>query len=156
MLELANLRPGELLVDLGCGDGAILRVGAKRFDALALGYEVNPALVAKTLKLAREEGVGHLVRVIPQDLFKADIRMADVVALYLTPAANRRLAPLLLEQLRPTARVVTHNYPIPGWKPLMVERVGNHYLYLYQPGLSAPFPATRKTVRTTLPKLHRL
>jgi SAM-dependent methyltransferase len=136
MLELANLNPGETLYDLGCGDGRILFVAAQKFKAQAVGVELSPDLVKTTNRKARELGLQDQVTVIEGNLLETDISPADVVTLYLLRLSNERLKPKLAKQLKPGARVVSHDYEIMGWKPNRIEKVmvhrRPHTLYLYK------------------------
>ncbi len=136
MLEAAELKPGEMLFDLGCGDGRILFLAAQRFRAKAVGVELSPKLVAQVREKARQLGLQDQVKVAEGNLLEVDLRPADVVTLYLLRLSNERLKPNLRKQLRPGARVVSHDYEIMGWKPLRVEKVmvheRAHAIYVYR------------------------
>ncbi len=123
MLRLAGARPGELVVDLGCGDGSILIVAASEFGCRCVGYEIDPRLA----ELARERvaalGLSDRVAVVCGDLFEADLGGADVVALYLTPRVLSALRAKLEAELRRGARVVVHDYLIEGWEPRAVREL---------------------------------
>jgi SAM-dependent methyltransferase len=114
MLEAARLRAGEVIYDLGCGDGRVLIMAARR-GARGLGIEVDPILVLVARLRARVSRVHRYVRIVRGDLHDADVSQADVVFQYLNSDANARLAPRLARQLRPTARVVSLIHPMPGW-----------------------------------------
>jgi SAM-dependent methyltransferase len=117
MLRLAEPRPGELLVDLGSGDGRIVIEAAKRYGARGLGVDIDPALVARATENARRAGVDALTRFQVQDFFETDLRGASVVTMYLLPEVNLKLMPRLLQDLKPGARVVSHDYEMGGWRP---------------------------------------
>jgi SAM-dependent methyltransferase len=117
MLRLAEPRPGELLVDLGSGDGRIVIEAAKRYGARGLGVDIDPTLVARATENARRAGVDTLARFRVQDLFETDLRGASVVTMYLLPEVNLKLMPRLLQDLKPGARVVSHDYEMGGWRP---------------------------------------
>lgn len=130
MLELAALKPGELLVDLGSGDGRI-PLAAGRAGARARGVEIDPALAARAAAQARQEGLDGSVRFVREDLFGSVIRDADVVALYLLPAINRRLEAKLLTELRPGTRIVSHAFLIGDWTPDEHRVVDGRNIYLW-------------------------
>ena len=136
MLEAAELKPGETLYDLGCGDGRILFVAAQKFGARAVGVELSSGLVKQTDDKARALGLQNEVRVIQGDLLKVDVRPADVVTLYLQRLSNEKLKPILRKQLKSGSRVVSHDYEIMGWKPALVDKVmvyqRVHTIYVYR------------------------
>ena len=117
MLRLAEPRPGELLVDLGSGDGRIVIEAAKRYGARGLGVDIDPTLVARATENARRAGVDALAHFRVQDFFETDLRGASVVTMYLLPEINLKLMPRLLQDLKPGARVVSHDYEMGGWRP---------------------------------------
>lgn len=116
MLDLAALKAGERLIDLGSGDGRIPRAAARR-GASALGVEIDGGLVARARSLARLEGLEERARFVRDDLFTVSLRDADVVTLYLLPALNERLKPKLLSEMKPGARVVSHAFDMGDWPP---------------------------------------
>ena len=115
MLTLARLQPGEVLYDLGSGDGRIV-IAAAESGATAVGYEIDPTLVAYSRAEIARLGLENRASIRAGDLFQADLSEADVVTLYLSPAMNRRLIPQL-EAMKPGARIVSHDFEIPGIKP---------------------------------------
>lgn len=117
MLRLAEPRPGELLVDLGSGDGRIVIEAAKRYGARGLGVDIDPTLVARATENARRAGVDGLAHFKVQDFFETDLRGVSVVTMYLLPEVNLKLMPKLLQDLKPGARVVSHDYEMGGWRP---------------------------------------
>ena len=135
MLNVAGLKPGETLYDLGCGDGRILFLAAEKFKAKAVGVELSPRLAEAAADKAKHLGLEDQVRVIQGNALEVDVSPADVVALYLLRLSNERLKPNLQKQLKPGARVVSHDFEIMGWKPDLVEKVmihrRAHTIYLY-------------------------
>lgn len=133
MLMIANVKPGETVFDLGSGDGRILIAAVKNYKAKAVGVEISPKLAAMTNDLIRKEGIASEARVIEGDLLQTDLTGADVVTIYLTTPLNAQLRPRLEKFLKPGARVVSHDYPVTGWKPVKREELDNkHLIYLYE------------------------
>lgn len=117
MLDLAKVRRDDVLYDLGSGDGRIVITAAKEYGARAVGFEIDPALVEESRQSAREARVEHLVEIRQQDIMKADFSGATVVTVYLFPAANLLLKPILRGQLKPGARVVSSQFDMGDWEP---------------------------------------
>lgn len=136
MLKLAGVRPGEVVYDLGSGDGRILIIAAKEFGARGVGIEIRKDLVEESLKRIRILGLDQAIRIIHGDFFQVDISEADVVTLYLLTSVNERLRPKLEKELRPGTRIVSHDFEIPGWKPIKVVEINDdwrsHKIYLYK------------------------
>jgi protein-L-isoaspartate O-methyltransferase len=135
MLELANIRPGETVFDLGCGDGRILIAAVQKYQARAVGVEISPKVVAQANANIQKAKLGGQARVIQGDLLQTDLTGADVVTIYLTTSFNEELRPRLEKFLKPGARVVSHDYAVPGWKATrVVEAEGRqkHPIYLYE------------------------
>ncbi|HET8538840.1 MAG TPA: methyltransferase domain-containing protein [Anaeromyxobacter sp.] len=116
MLDLAAVGPGDVVYDLGCGDGRIVIEAARR-GARAVGVEIDPALVREARANARAAGVEDRVRIVEGDLYETDLREATVVTLFLQREVNLKLRPRLLSQLRPGARVVSHWHDMGDWPP---------------------------------------
>src|SRR3990172_2864300 len=127
MLQLADVRPGETVYDLGSGDGRVLIVAAREFGATAIGAEIDPLRTLISRTAIALLGLRSRARVARANIFDVDLRDADVVTVYLLPKANARLAPKLRSELKPGARVVTLTYPIPDWEP--VVRDGGIHVY---------------------------
>jgi len=121
MLELAQLKKGEVFFDLGAGDGRTLIMAAKDFGAQAVGIELREDLAEKASMSIRELGLQDRVKIIQSDMFTVDVHAADVVFLYLTTSANEKVKPKLESELRSGTRVVSHDYEILGWKPTKTE-----------------------------------
>ena len=117
MLRLAEPKPGELLIDLGSGDGRIVIEAAKRYGARGLGVDLDAALVARAKDHAQRAGVESLAQFEVRALFETDLRGASVVTMYLLPEFNLKLMPRLLQDLKPGARVVSHDYDMGKWQP---------------------------------------
>jgi SAM-dependent methyltransferase len=136
MLELADIRPGETLYDLGSGDGRVLITAVQRFHAKAVGIEISETLVRSTTERIQKMGLASDARVIQGDLLQIDLSPADIVTIYLATDSNEILRPNLEKYLRPGARVVSHDYVVPGWKPKFVDKdlpeARGHVIYLYQ------------------------
>jgi 23S rRNA G2445 N2-methylase RlmL len=132
MLRLANVTKQDLLYDLGSGDGRIVIAAAKQFGTRGVGIDIDPERVREANENAQRAGVAHLVTFIEGDIFEADISPATVVTMYLLPEVNLRLRPKLLSQLRPGARIVSHNYDLGDWKPDRRVRVGTHLVFYWR------------------------
>jgi SAM-dependent methyltransferase len=117
MLEVAHVTIGDVVYDLGSGDGRIVIAAASRFGAHGVGIEIDPERVREARDNAEQAGVSQLVRFVEGDFFAADISEATVVTLYLLPDVNRLLLPKLLSELRPGTRIVSHNYDLGDWPP---------------------------------------
>jgi ribosomal protein L11 methylase PrmA len=117
MLRLANVRKGDVLYDLGSGDGRIAIAAAKRYGIKAVGIDIDPQRIREATENARKAGVTDLVQFRQEDLFKADFREATVVTLYLLPDLNVKLRPRLWDELKPGTRVVSHQFDMGNWKP---------------------------------------
>jgi len=115
MLRLGEVRAGDYLIDLGSGDGRIVIEAAKRAGASGLGVDIDPRLVQLARDNAKRAGVEALARFEVRDLFETDLRGASIVTMYLLPEVNRQLVPRLLAQLKPGARIVSHDYDLGAW-----------------------------------------
>jgi hypothetical protein len=122
ILELAEIQPGDVVYDLGCGDGRIVVTAAKRYGVKATGFDIDPERIRDSLANVRTNGVEHLVTLRQQDIFTLDLREANVVTLYLLPGLNVELMPQLA-QMRPGSRILSHDFDMEGAKPVLVERV---------------------------------
>lgn len=132
MLALAQVGPGDVVFDLGSGDGRIVIAAVRDFGAsLGFGVEIDPARVREAIDFAARSRVSDRVFFLNQDLFQADISSATVVTLYLLPVVNQRLA-AKLRTLKPGTRIVSHDYALtPDWLPDRVERVTGGVVYLF-------------------------
>ena len=123
MLELAQLKAGETVIDLGSGDGRIMIEAASKYGARGFGVEIDPLLVKRSNENARLAGVADRVRFLQQDLFKTDFHEANVLTLYLLPDVNLALRPKILAELKPGARVVSNDYGMGDWRPDAEETI---------------------------------
>ena len=117
MLELAEVKPNEVVYDLGSGDGRIVIRAAKKYGVRGVGIEMDPELLEKARKAAAAEGVSHLVEFRSEDALKADISPATVVTLYMLPWFNEAMKPSFQKYLKPGSRIVAHDFGIKGWEP---------------------------------------
>jgi SAM-dependent methyltransferase len=130
MLDLAEVGPGDRVIDLGCGDGRIVLAAARR-GAEARGIDVDPERVAEAEAAARAAGVEDRVRFTTGDLFAVDLAPFSVVTLYLLPGPLRWLQGRLQRDLRRGARVVSFQFAMPEWRPTATERYGHSAIYLW-------------------------
>lgn len=130
MLDLADVKPGEYLIDLGSGDGRIVVTAAKR-GARGYGVDIDPRRIQESRANAAAAGVSDRATFAQQDLFDTDIGKADVVTTYLLPLVNLDLRPRLLEQMRPGARLVTHAFHMGDWWPDAIDFIRGRVLYRY-------------------------
>jgi precorrin-6B methylase 2 len=135
MLELAEVKTGDVLYDLGCGDGRIVVTAAKTYGVKAVGFDIDPQRIRESRENVRKNGVGDLVTIKQADIFQQDLRAASVVTLYLLPSLNVRLKPQLA-RLKPGSRIVSHAFDMKGAKPKKVEQVpissgGEATIYLW-------------------------
>jgi 16S rRNA A1518/A1519 N6-dimethyltransferase RsmA/KsgA/DIM1 with predicted DNA glycosylase/AP lyase activity len=142
MLLLAGLRRGEILFDLGAGDGRILVEAAREFGARATGIEIDPERVSRIRERLKSTGIK--AGIIQADFMDVDLSSADVVAIYLSESVNAKLAPKLERELKANARVVSLDYCLPGWVPekeLITKGALPRKLYLYRVSkVSTPSP----------------
>jgi precorrin-6B methylase 2 len=135
MLEMAKLKPGETLYDLGCGDGRVLVAAAQKYRAKAVGVEISSPRVKEAAMNIKRAGVETLASVVHADLMEVDLSPANVVVLYLLRDSNDVVRPKLEKNLRPGTRVISHDYEIRGWKPTLVEHSEankrDHSIYIY-------------------------
>ncbi len=117
MLDLAEIRPGDVLYDLGAGDGRIVIAAARRYGVRAVGIELDARKVAEARANVARAGLGARVEIRQGDVFDADLGEASVVTLFLFPEINARLAPKLRRELQPGARVVSHRFGLGDWRP---------------------------------------
>ena len=140
MLKLADLKAGEVMFDLGSGDGRTVIIAAKTFGARSVGVELREDLAKKALGTVHDNGLEDRVTIVNADMFNINLSEADVVYLYLTTSANEKIRPKLESDLKKGARVVSHDYEIIGWHAEKVEnfcenpQLGypSHTIYLYR------------------------
>ena len=117
MLRLADVRKGDILYDLGSGDGRIAITAARKYGVRATGIDIDPERIREANENAKKSGVEKLVRFRNEDLFKANFRDASVITLYLLPELNVKLRPRLWAELKPGTRVVSHQFDMGDWPP---------------------------------------
>jgi protein-L-isoaspartate O-methyltransferase len=117
MLEVAKVQPDDVVYDLGSGDGRIVILAAQKFGAHAVGVELNSDLYEESSERIRKLGLQGRAQILHENMFEVNVRHATVVTLYLLTAVNERLRPMLASQLRSGARIVSHDFQVPGWEP---------------------------------------
>ena len=136
MLELAQVKKGDVLYDLGSGDGRIVVTAAKKYGVRAIGFEIDPERIKESTENIKKAGVGHLVEIRQQDIRNVDLSPASVLTMYLLPEVNLMIRPNVWKQMKPGSRVVSHDFDMGDWKPLRTENMKDssnwdHTLYLW-------------------------
>jgi tRNA G37 N-methylase Trm5 len=131
MLKLANLKPGDVIYDLGSGDGRIVITAAKQYGVRGVGIDINPVRIKEANENARKEGVTDKVTFKKNDLFAEDIHEATVVTMYLLPSVNLKLRPKLFKELKPGTRIISHDFDMGDWKPEKRVEVDNHRIFTW-------------------------
>jgi len=137
MLQMADLKRNEVLYDLGCGDARIVMMAVQQFGAkAAVGVELDDGRFNDCTRKVKENKLDDRIRIIHANILDVNVKDADVVTLYLLTSANERLKPMLERDLKSGARVVSHDFSMPGWNPSQVEELretwGSHTIYLYK------------------------
>ena len=143
MLELAEVKSGDVVYDLGCGDGRIVIAAVKVAGVRGVCVEIDPGRIDESRRNAESAGVADRIQFVQGDLFEVPIQDATVVTLYLLPAVNLRLRPRLQAELRPGTRIVSNAFDMGDWKAEKIEMVGappGDYTYLYRWTIGAPAP----------------
>jgi len=130
MIELAGVKAGDVVYDLGSGDGRIVITAAKK-GARAVGFDVDGDLVKESRENIRKAGVEERAEIRQQDILTVDLSGASVVTMYLLPDVNLKLRPNVLSQMKPGSRVVSHAFDMGDWKPDKTERVDGRTIYLW-------------------------
>ena len=130
MLTVAKVKAGDVVYDLGCGDGRIV-VSAAKLGARGIGIDIDPQRVSEANQNVQRNGVGDRVKILSQDLFTTDFSDANVVALYLLPSLNLKLRPILWKTLKPGTRIVSHDFDMGDWKPEQTLTVDNATIYFW-------------------------
>ncbi len=113
MLKMANVKKGDVVYDLGCGDGRMLVVAAQKYGCHGVGFDIDPERVNASNENVQRNHVEKLVKIIQADIFTVDVSKADVIPIYLLPEMNRRLLPQL-DKMKPGSRIVCHDYDLDG------------------------------------------
>jgi cyclopropane fatty-acyl-phospholipid synthase-like methyltransferase len=135
MIQLAALKPGQTLYDLGAGDGRLVIMAAQETGAHTVGVEMRDDLVERARSEIKKLNLEDRVQVVHEDFFSVNLKDADAVTLYLTTSGNERLRPKLEQELKKGARVISHDFKVGNWKPSVVynELLG-HTIYSYDVG----------------------
>ena len=138
MLEAAHIKPGEMVYDLGSGDGRVVITAAQKFGARAVGVEIDPVQCRKATDKIKSLGLSGRVTILEASALRVDLSPANVVTMFFLTASNERLKPILEKQLKPGSRVLSNEFPIKGWKPMEVVHIKTgkmeHSIYLYEIG----------------------
>ena len=137
MLDAGHLKAGETMFDLGSGDGRIVIEAARKYKATAIGIELDDALAAISTQKIADLGLEKTARIVRGDLLLQNYSSADLITVYLWPEANRKVTAILENQLKKGARVVSHDFEMPPWKPTETITIPDdgtgrsHMLYVY-------------------------
>ena len=136
MLDLAQVKKGDVVYDLGSGDGRIVVTAAKKYGVKAIGFEIDPQRVKESHENIKKAGVEQLVEIRQQDIRTVDLAPASVLTMYLLPDVNLMIRPNIWKQMKPGSRVVSHDFDMGDWKPLRTEYIKDssgwdHTLYLW-------------------------
>ena len=131
MLNLGGVKKGDIMYDLGCGDGRIVIMAAQKFGATGTGVDIDPERIKEAEENAKQAGVTGRVRFLRMNLFDADFHDATVVTLYLLPEVNLKLRPKLLKELKVGTRIVSHQFDMGDWKPDKKVDMDWRTLYLW-------------------------
>jgi tRNA G37 N-methylase Trm5 len=136
MLELAQVKKGDVVYDLGSGDGRIVVTAAKKYGVKAIGFEIDPQRIKESHENIKKAGVENLVEIRQQDIRNVDLSAASVLTMYLLPEVNLMIRPNIWKQMKPGSRVVSHDFDMGDWKPLKTEHIKDgaswdHTLYLW-------------------------
>jgi len=139
MLESGHVKPGDLVYDLGSGDGRIVITAAQKFGARAVGVEIRADLCRIATEKIKSLGLEDRVRMVQGNALHVDLSPADVVTMYLLTSSNELMKPNLEKYLKTGARVVSNEFPIKGWRPVETVRMTTgssmqHTIYVYEIG----------------------
>jgi len=136
MLELAQVKKGDVVYDLGSGDGRIVVTAAKKYGVKAIGFEIDPQRIKESHENIKKAGVEQLVEIRQQDIRTVDLSGATVLTMYLLPEVNLMIRPNIWKQMKPGSRIVSHDFDMGDWKALKTENIKDgsswdHTLYLW-------------------------
>jgi ribosomal protein L11 methylase PrmA len=131
MLKVANVKAGDVVYDLGCGDGRIVVTAAQKYGARGIGIDIDPQRIKEANANVQKAGVGDRVKIMQADLFETPISEATVVTLYLLPSLNVKLMPKLMKELKPGTRIVSHAFDMGDWKPEQTLNVDGRTVYYW-------------------------
>jgi SAM-dependent methyltransferase len=130
MLKVAGVKAGDVVYDLGCGDGRTV-ISAAKLGARGIGIDIDPQRIKESTENVQKSGVGDRVRILNQDLFTSNISDATVVTLYLLPSLNLKLRPKLWTELKPGTRIVSHAFDMGDWKPDQTLNINGRTVYYW-------------------------
>ncbi len=136
MLDMAQVKKGDVVYDLGSGDGRIVVTAAKKYGVKAIGFEIDPERIKESRENIKKAGVAHLVEIRQQDIRTVDLSPASVLTMYLLPEVNLMIRPNIWKQMKVGSRIVSHDFDMGDWKPLKTEHIKDggsydHTLYLW-------------------------
>lgn len=131
MIELAGVKAGDTVYDLGSGDGRIVIAAAKAGAKRAVGFEIDSELVKESRENIKKAGVTDRAEIRHADIMTVDLSSASVITMYLLPDVNLKLKPRILSQMKPGSRIVSHAFDMGDWKPEKMERVNGRTVYLW-------------------------
>jgi SAM-dependent methyltransferase len=154
MLQMAHVGPGDVVVDLGCGDGRIVIAAAREFGARGVGYDIDPQRISEARQNAAGAGVTARAQFVQKDLFDVGISEASVVTVFLLPPVLEKLRPRLLGDLAPGTRIVSHSFPLRNWTPDRKLELEDRTLYLFTVPKMAECTATTPPGIEQTPPCH--
>jgi ribosomal protein L11 methylase PrmA len=131
MLQLAQVKKGDTVYDLGSGDGRIVITAAKKYGVRAVGFEIDPELIKQSRASIKKEGLENLAEIREQDILTVDLSPASVLTMYLLPSVNLKLKPKILSEIKPGSRVVSHAFDMGDWKPDKTIQIDGRTVYLW-------------------------
>ena len=131
MLELAQVKKGDVVYDLGSGDGRIVITAAKKYGARAVGFEIDPERIQESRESIRQQELEELAEIREQDILTVDLSQANVLTMYLLASVNLKLRPKILSEMAPGSRVVSHAFDMGDWKPDKVVQVNGRAVYYW-------------------------
>jgi precorrin-6B methylase 2 len=131
MLDLAQVKKGDTVYDLGSGDGRIVITAAKKYGVRAVGFEIDPDLIKQSRGNIKKEGLEKLAEIREQDILTVDLSPVSVLTMYLLPSVNLKLKPKILSEMKPGSRVVSHAFDMGDWKPDKTVQIDGRTVYLW-------------------------
>lgn len=131
MLKMAEIKPDDFVMDVGCGDGRMVVTAARIYHARGLGVDINPERIKEAKRNAERAGVADKVEFRVGNLYAADLSQADALAMYLLPRINLELRPKILSTMKPGARVVSHAFSMGDWRADQMDTINGTTVYLW-------------------------
>jgi SAM-dependent methyltransferase len=131
MLQMAEVKPTDFVIDLGCGDGRMVITAAQKYGARGYGVDIDPDRINDSNENAKRAGVTDKVAFKVADLFQEDIKKANVMTMYLLRDINLRLRPKILDELQPGSRIVSHAFDMGDWEPDQRDNVNDRNIYFW-------------------------